>query len=148
MDDLALSWRICWRYPGQVSFNHDHVVFLRFGLWLADLSINQVSSEPMHCSSLTCYSTQIQQEGVEEKQRGIIGGVQSSLQQLFNMAKFLLVILMPNPYMFGILILLSFTFVTLGAISMTAYAGLQGKLKCWRGYEAAATREPDLRLPD
>jgi len=107
------------------------IILARFGLWLADLSINQ-----------------IQQEGVEEKQRGIIGGVQSSLQQLFNMAKFLMVILMPNPYMFGILILLSFTFVTLGAISMTAYAGLQGKLKCWRGYEAAATREPDLRLPD
>ena len=91
---------------------------------------------------------QIQQEQVEEEQRGIIGGVQGSLQQLFNMTKFFLVILMPNPHMFGILILLSFAFVTLGAISMTAYTGLQGKLKCWRGYEATATREPDLRLPD
>ena len=85
---------------------------------------------------------------MEEEQRGIIGGVQGSLQQLFNMAKFFLVILMPDPHMFGILILLSFAFVTLGAISMTAYAGLRGKLKCWRGYEATATREPDLRLPD
>ena len=91
---------------------------------------------------------QVQQEQVEEEQRGVIGGVQNSLQQLFNMTKFFLVILMPNPHMFGILILLSFAFVTLGAISMTAYAGLQGKLKCSKGYEATATQEPDLRLPD
>ena len=91
---------------------------------------------------------QVQQEQVEEEQRGVIGGVQNSLQQLFNMTKFLLVIFMPNPHMFGILILLSFAFVTLGAISMTAYTGLQGKLKCSKGYEATATREPDLKLPD
>ena len=91
---------------------------------------------------------QVQQEQVEEEQRGVIGGVQNSLQQLFNMTKFLLVIFMPNPHMFGILILLSFAFVTLGAISMTAYTGLKGKLKCSKGYEATATREPDLKLPD
>ena len=73
---------------------------------------------------------QIQQEQVEEEHRGVIGGVQSSLQQLFDMAKFLLVIFMPDPNMFGILILASFAFVSLGAVSMTTYAVLRGKFKC------------------
>ena len=73
---------------------------------------------------------QIQQEQVEEEHRGVIGGVQSSLQQLFDMAKFLLVIFMPDPNMFGILILASFAFVSLGAVSMTMYAVLRGKFKC------------------
>jgi len=107
------------------------IITARFGLWLADLSINQV-----------------QQEQVEEEHRGVIGGVQSALQQLFDMTKFLLVIFMPNPHMFGILILLSFIFVTLGAIFMTAYAGLKGKLNCCGSYKATNTQEPDLSLPD
>merc|ERR1712088_383012 len=107
------------------------IILARFGLWLADLSINQ-----------------IQQEQVEEEHRGVIGGVQSALQQLFDMTKFLLVIFMPNPHMFGILILLSFIFVTLGAIFMTAYAGLKGKLNCCGSYKATNTQEPDLSLPD
>ena len=75
-------------------------------------------------------NNQIQQEQVEEEHRGVIGGVQSSLQQLFDMAKFLLVIFMPDPNMFGILILASFAFVSLGAVSMTTYAVLRGKFKC------------------
>ena len=75
-------------------------------------------------------NNQIQQEQVEEEHRGVIGGVQGSLQQLFDMAKFLLVIFMPDPNMFGILILASFAFVSLGAVSMTLYAALRGKLKC------------------
>ena len=40
----------------------------------------------------------------------MIGGVQGSLNQIFNLVKFLLVIAMPDPNMFGFLILASFTF--------------------------------------
>ena len=126
------------------------ILGLRFGLWLADLSINQVCSRvTVHCSIPSTFQHfQVQQEQVEEEHRGVIGGVQSALQQLFDMTKFLLVIFMPNPHMFGILILLSFIFVTLGAIFMTAYAGLKGKLNCCGSYKATNTQEPDLSLPD
>ena len=99
------------------------IILARFGLWVADLAV-----------------CQIQQEQVEEEKRGVIGGVQNSLQQLFNLAKFLLVILMPNPHMFGVLILLSFAFVALGGVSLTAYAGARGRLACG-GYQAARTQE-------
>ena len=125
------------------------ILGVRFGLWLADLSINQVCSRVFIVLSLLLFITfQVQQEQVEEEHRGVIGGVQSALQQLFDMTKFLLVIFMPNPHMFGILILLSFIFVTLGAIFMTAYAGLKGKLNCCGTYKATNTQEPDLSLPD
>ena len=107
------------------------IPLFRFGLWLADLSISQVFITFIISSNISSMkNNQIQQEQVEEEHRGVIGGVQSSLQQLFDMAKFLLVIFMPDPNMFGILILASFAFVSLGAVSMTTYAVLRGKFKC------------------
>ena len=63
----------------------------------------------------------------------MIGGVQGSLNQIFNLVKFLLVIAMPDPNMFGFLILASFAFVSLGAVSMTGYAFLSGQLNCRGG---------------
>ena len=70
----------------------------------------------------------------------MIGGVQGSLNQIFNLVKFLLVIAMPDPDMFGFLILASFTFVSLGAVSMTGYAFLSGKLNCRGGRRKARTQ--------
>lgn len=103
------------------------IILARLGLWIADLSISQ-----------------IQQEQVEEESRGLVGGVQAGLQSAFNMAKFLLVLFMPNPHLFGILILLSFSCVSLGALSLTLYAALQGKLCCkGQTYQAAPTTEPN-----
>ena len=150
---VLLFFLLASSQQGKLTLSHDRdevilILGLRFGLWLADLSINQVLTS-VHCSiPSTFHYLKVQQEQVEEERRGVIGGVQSALQQLFDMTKFLLVIFMPNPHMFGILILLSFIFVTLGAIFMTAYAGLKGKLNCCGSYKATNTQEPDLSLPD
>lgn len=103
------------------------IILGRFGLWIADLSISQ-----------------IQQVQVEEEKRGVVGGVQTSLNNFFEMTKFFLVILMPNPHTFGILIVLSYISVSLGGVSMTWYSLLRGKLACCGfSYQAAATKEPD-----
>ena len=103
------------------------IIAARFGLWLADLSV-----------------TQIVQENVEETKRGVIGGVQNSLNSAFNMIKFCLVLIMPQQNMFGILIILSFVFICFGAISLTSYAVQEDKLQCpchKPQYEAAKTED-------
>jgi len=104
------------------------IILARFGLWMADLSI-----------------TQILQENVEEQKRGVIGGVQNSLNSTLNLLKFGLVLLMPDQHMFGILIILSFTFICLGAISLSSYACSEGKVPCCvpkTEYSPANTTEP------
>lgn len=58
--------------------------------------------------------TQIFQEKVEESQRGVMGGVQSSLNEFMSLIKFIFTIVLPYPDMFGYLICLSWTFVFLG----------------------------------
>ena len=68
------------------------------------------------------------QENVEESRRGLIGGVQNSLCSSLNMLKFILVLVMPQENMFGILFILSFTFIGFGALSLTSYALKEDKL--------------------
>ena len=77
----------------------------RFGLWLSDLTI-----------------TQILQENVKEEHRGVIGGVQDSLNSAMNTIKFVLVIVLPHIETFGWLIMASFAFVCTGAIFYTTFA--------------------------
>lgn len=67
------------------------------GLWLSDLTV-----------------TQIMQEQIVEHKRGVINGVQNSLNMSMDMLKSLLVILFPYPQQFGLLIILSFGSVFLG----------------------------------
>ena len=62
------------------------------------------------------------QENVEETKRGIVGGVQNSLCSTMDMLKFVLVLIMPQENMFGVLVILSFVSVCLGALSLTSYA--------------------------
>ena len=103
------------------------IIAARFGLWLSDLSV-----------------TQIIQENVEERKRGAIGGVQTSLNSSLNLIKFCLVLIMPHQEMFGILIILSFIFICFGAISLTSYAVKEGKLSCCcqkSDYSPAKTEE-------
>ncbi|BFY97245.1 hypothetical protein BsWGS_00285 [Bradybaena similaris] len=69
----------------------------RFGLWIADLSI-----------------TQLFMERVLESERGKVNGVQSSLNQLMDMCKFLMVVLAPYEHQFGLLVLISFIFICIG----------------------------------
>jgi iron-regulated transporter 1 len=80
------------------------IVLARYGLWIADLSI-----------------TQIFQENVEEHQRGVLGGVQSSLNSAMDLVKFIFVLVLPYQNMFGILILLSYSFVCAGGFLMLSY---------------------------
>jgi len=68
----------------------------RLGLWIADLSVNQIL------------------QGVEDEIRGTINGVQISMNMLFDTCKFVLVIILPLPETFGILICISFIAVFSG----------------------------------
>lgn len=89
------------------------IIAARFGLWLADLSI-----------------TQILQENVDEEERGVIGGVQSSSQCSMDLLKYVFVLLIPSQETFGILIILSFLSICLGAISLASYSWKESKLCC------------------
>ncbi|KAJ8314091.1 hypothetical protein KUTeg_008652 [Tegillarca granosa] len=81
------------------------IIAARFGLWLSDLTISQLFLE-----------------NVVETERGIVNGVQSSLNKLMDMLKFLLVILVPQPELFGFLILISFMFICLGWVFYARYS--------------------------
>lgn len=72
------------------------IILSRIGLWMSDLVV-----------------TQLLQEQIKEGERGVVNGVQNSLNMLMEMFKFSLVILLPSIHLFGIHILLSFSFVTL-----------------------------------
>jgi len=80
------------------------IILARFGLWNLDLTI-----------------TQILQEQVGESERGIVNGVQHSLQDLLDMIKFILVIFIPHPKHFAYLVILSFIFVTAGGCFYASY---------------------------
>ncbi|CAG5116589.1 unnamed protein product [Candidula unifasciata] len=73
------------------------IAMARFGLWIADLTV-----------------TQLFMERVKESERGKVNGVQSALNQLMDMCKFLMVVLAPYDYQFGLLVLISFTFICIG----------------------------------
>ncbi|XP_055887894.1 solute carrier family 40 member 1-like isoform X2 [Biomphalaria glabrata] len=75
------------------------IVASRVGLWMADLAI-----------------TQMFMETVVENERGIVNGVQNSLNQLLDIIKSALVIALPLAPQFGLLIILSFAFVYAGWI--------------------------------
>lgn len=67
------------------------------GLWSFDLTV-----------------TQLIQENVIESERGVINGVQNSMNYLLDLLHFIMVILAPNPEAFGLLVLISVSFVAMG----------------------------------
>ncbi|XP_059174595.1 solute carrier family 40 member 1-like isoform X2 [Physella acuta] len=73
------------------------IVTARFGLWVVDLSISQLFME-----------------SVAEDERGKVNGVQTSLNQLMDMLKYLMVVLAPFQHQFGLLVMISFCFICLG----------------------------------
>ncbi|XP_075036119.1 ferroportin isoform X1 [Mixophyes fleayi] len=89
------------------------VIAARVGLWSFDLTV-----------------TQLLQENVIESERGIINGVQNSMNYLLDLLHFIMVILGPNPEAFGLLVLLSVSFVAMGHMMYFRYAykNLQKKL--------------------
>lgn len=81
------------------------VVAARCGLWLTDIAI-----------------TQIQQQEVEEAIRGKIGGVQDALNSTFDLLKYALVLIFPQPVYFGYLVFASYFSVFCGALLYTTYS--------------------------
>ncbi|KAK6166093.1 hypothetical protein SNE40_022863 [Patella caerulea] len=81
------------------------IITARFGLWTADLTI-----------------TQLFLENVEEKERGIVNGVQQSLNRLMDLFKFAMVVAAPEPQLFGFLVFISFASVCLGAVLYATYS--------------------------
>ena len=55
--------------------------------------------------------TQLLQESVREAERGVVGGVQHSLNMFMDMLKFTLVIIIPHIRHFGYLIIASYAFI-------------------------------------
>ncbi|XP_028924929.1 solute carrier family 40 member 1 [Ornithorhynchus anatinus] len=80
-----------------VSLLFAGVIAARIGLWSFDLTV-----------------TQLLQENVVESERGVINGVQNSMNYLLDLLHFIMVILAPNPEAFGLLVLISVSFVAMG----------------------------------
>ena len=78
------------------------------GLWIVDLTI-----------------TQILQERVEEERRGVINGVQDSLNNSMDLLKCILVILLPDAKDFGCLIILSYVSISSGWLLYAAFSRQQ-----------------------
>lgn len=66
--------------------------------------------------------TQLIQENVIESERGVINGVQNSMNYLLDLLHFIMVILAPNPEAFGLLVLISVAFVAMGHIMYFGFA--------------------------
>jgi len=84
------------------------IIIARFGLWIVDLTI-----------------TQILQERVEEERRGVINGVQDSLNNSMDLLKCILVILLPDAKDFGCLIILSYVSISSGWLLYAAFSRQQ-----------------------
>ncbi|XP_074841595.1 ferroportin-like [Carettochelys insculpta] len=81
------------------------VILARIGLWSFDLTV-----------------TQLLQENIPESERGIVNGVQSSMNYLMDLVHFIMVILAPQPQQFGLLVIISLLFVITGHIMYFIYA--------------------------
>ncbi|XP_032065712.1 solute carrier family 40 member 1 [Thamnophis elegans] len=88
-----------------VSLLFAGVIVARVGLWSFDLTV-----------------TQLIQENVIESERGIINGVQNSMNYLLDLLHFIMVILAPNPEAFGLLVIISVSFVAMGHIMYFRFA--------------------------
>ncbi|XP_078408221.1 ferroportin-like [Cetorhinus maximus] len=80
-------------------------VSARVGLWSFDLTVTQLTQEMVH-----------------ESKRGIVNGVQGSMNSIMDLLRFVMVIIMPAPEHFGILIILSVIFVSAGALLFFCFA--------------------------
>ncbi|KAM6985553.1 solute carrier family 40 member 1 [Aplochiton taeniatus] len=81
------------------------VIAARVGLWSFDLTV-----------------TQLIQENVIESERGVISGVQNSMNYLLDLLHFIMVILAPNPEAFGLLVIISVSFVAMAHMMYFRFA--------------------------
>jgi len=89
------------------------IILARFGLWVVDLTVSQII-----------------QEMVEEDVRGVINGVQDSMNNALDLTKCVLVILLPAQETFGLLIIASFVSINIGWLLYALYCRSQGHLSC------------------
>uniref|UniRef100_H2UU36 Solute carrier family 40 member n=1 Tax=Takifugu rubripes TaxID=31033 RepID=H2UU36_TAKRU len=89
------------------------VITARIGLWSFDLTV-----------------TQLLQESICESERGVVNGVQSSMNYLMDLLHFIMVISAPQPQHFGILVIISVLFITTGHTMYFLYAGFSQKWCC------------------
>lgn len=69
------------------------------------------------------------QETISESERGIVNGVQNSMNYMMDLLHFLMVIFAPKPEHFGILVIISVLFITVGHIMYFVYVQ-KAKRKC------------------
>uniref|UniRef100_A0A672LRS6 Solute carrier family 40 member n=1 Tax=Sinocyclocheilus grahami TaxID=75366 RepID=A0A672LRS6_SINGR len=81
------------------------VITARVGLWSFDLTV-----------------TQLLQETICESERGVVNGVQSSMNYLMDLLHFIMVISVPQPQHFGILVIISILFIFTGHTMYFLYA--------------------------
>jgi len=84
------------------------IILARFGLWIVDLTINQIL-----------------QERVAEDKRGVVNGVQDSLNNSLDLLKCVFVIILPDMETFAILIFLSFVSINIGWLMYALYSRSQ-----------------------
>merc|ERR1719427_2502656 len=84
------------------------IILARFGLWVVDLTINQLL-----------------QEKVAEDVRGVVNGVQDSLNNTLDLLKCVLVIILPAQETFALLIFASFIPVNFGWLMYALYSRSQ-----------------------
>merc|ERR1719158_2036865 len=84
------------------------IILARFGLWVVDLTINQLL-----------------QEKVAEDVRGVVNGVQDSLNNTLDLLKCVLVIILPAQETFALLIFASFISVNFGWLLYALYSRSQ-----------------------
>ncbi|XP_053497694.1 solute carrier family 40 member 1 [Ictalurus furcatus] len=89
------------------------VITARIGLWSFDLTV-----------------TQLLQETICESERGIVNGVQSSINYMMDLLHFLMVISAPQPQHFGILVIISVFFITAGHIMYFLYTRKAKRKQC------------------
>jgi len=101
------------------------IILARFGLWVVDLTVNQLL-----------------QEKVAEDVRGVVNGVQDSLNNTLDLFKCILVIILPAQETFGLLIFASFISVNFGWFMYALYSRSQ------RGHLFHFCRLVSVILPD
>jgi hypothetical protein len=82
-------------------------------VWVADLTI-----------------TQLFLENVEVTERGVVGGVQGSLNQLMDLLKYALVVVIPDTETYGFLIMVSFGFIFSAWMLYALYLRREGVSLC------------------
>merc|ERR1712062_347219 len=121
----TLTFQAYWQSYGSVSIFLAGIILARFGLWLVDLTVNQIL-----------------QERVAEERRGVVNGVQDSINNTFDLLKCVFVILLPSEETFALLIFISFASINFGWLMYALYSRSQ------RGHLFHFCRLVSVMLPD